>query len=113
MIKTNQVPKIGTFLQEEFLKPYKISQNKLSKAINVPQNRISEIINNKRRISIDTDLRLCKYFGLSEGYFVRIQDTFEMLRAKIAIGKQLEKITPLEREECCSRPACNPAYLAR
>ena len=114
MIKTNQIPEIGTFLNEEFLKPLQISQNKLSKAIKVPQNRISNIVNNITGITIDTDLRLCKYFGLSDGYFLRVQDTFEMLRTKIKLGKQLDEIKPLKREERCPSPAkCHSAYLQR
>lgn len=94
MIKNIEIPKIGEFLQEEFLTPLKISQNALAKAINVSQNRISEIVNNRRGITIDTDLRLCKYFGLSEGYFFGIQEDFEKLRVKKEIKKSLAKIVP-------------------
>lgn len=116
MIKENMIPKIGEFLNEEFLKPLKISQNKLAKAINVPQNRISHIINNKRNISVDTDLRLCKFFKLSEGYFLRIQDTFEALRVKINIKDELDDITPYEYDEDDSFNIYNksiPAYACK
>ena len=99
MIKEDMIPKIGEFLNDEFLKPLKISQNKLAKAINVPQNRISNIINNKLNITVDTDLRLCKFFNLSEGYFLRIQETFEALRVKVKIKDELEDITPYEFED--------------
>ena len=99
MIKKNMIPTIGEFLNEEFLKPFKISQTKLAEAINVPQNRISNIVNNKRNISVDTDLRLCKFFKLSEGYFLRVQETFEALRVKADIKDELEDIIPFEPEE--------------
>ena len=113
MIKKNMIPKIGEFLNEEFLKPLKISQTKLAKAINVPQNRISNIVNNKLNISVDTDLRLCKFFKLSEGYFLRIQETFEALRIKADIQDELEEIVPFEPEENSSFNFDNkltPAY---
>jgi addiction module HigA family antidote len=61
---------IGKILQEEFMEPYKLSQNNLAKAIGIPQHCLSDIITGKRRISADTDLRLCRYFGLTDGYFI-------------------------------------------
>ena len=64
-----EIPHIGEVLNEEFLQPLGLSQNKLAKAIGVPQNRINAIINKQRGITADTDLRLTTYFGLSEGYF--------------------------------------------
>lgn len=61
----------GEILLEEFLKPMGISQYALAKAIAVPPRRINEIVHGKRAISADTDLRLCKFFGLTEGYWLR------------------------------------------
>ena len=116
MIKKNMIPTIGEFLNEEFLQPLKISQTKLAKAINVPQNRISNIVNNKLNITVDTDLRLCKFFKLSEGYFLRVQETFEALRVKAEIKDELEEIVPFEPEEDNSINFGNkltPAYTCK
>ena len=63
------IPTIGEVLCEEFMRPYGLSQNALAKAMGVPQNRISDIIAGKRGISADTDLRLYRFFGLTDGYF--------------------------------------------
>jgi addiction module HigA family antidote len=91
------IPHVGEVLASEFLEPLNISQNAIAKAIGIPQNRISDIINGKRGISADTDLRLCKYFGLSEGYFSGLQTDFERIRAKQKIKADLEKIIPMKK----------------
>ena len=95
MAYTDNLPVIGEVLASEFLEPMNISQNALAKALSIPQNRLSDIINGKRRISADTDLRLCKYFGLTDGYFTGMQMDFERIAAKRKLQKELEKITPL------------------
>jgi len=92
----NDLPTIGEVLATEFLAPMNISQNALAKALGIPQNRLSDIINGKRGISADTDLRLCKYFGLTDGYFTGMQMDFERIAAKRKLKKELEKITPLK-----------------
>ena len=90
------LPAIGEVLATEFLKPLNISQNALAKAIGVPQNRLSDIINGKRGISADTDLRLCRYFGLTDGFFIGMQMDFERIAAKQKIKDELKKIIPLK-----------------
>ena len=92
----NNVPAIGEVLASEFLEPMNISQNALAKALGIPQNRISDIINGKRGISADTDLRLCKYFGLTDGYFTGMQMDFERIAAKRKLQDELRKIIPLK-----------------
>jgi antitoxin HigA-1 len=67
------------------------------RAIGVPGNRIHAIINRTRAITGDTDLRLCKFFGLSEGYFLRLQNGYDTLEAKRRIAAQLAKIKPYKR----------------
>ena len=62
---------VGQMLKAEFLEPLKLSQNALAQAIGVPSNRINGIINGTRGITADTDLRLTRYFGLTEGFFLR------------------------------------------
>lgn len=64
------------------MEPLGLSQNTLANAINVPSNRINAIIRSQRSITADTDLRLTKYFGLSKGYFLRLQNNFELLAAE-------------------------------
>lgn len=77
-----KIPHIGQVLQDEFLEPLGLSQNALALAIGVPSNRINGIIRGQRSITADTDLRLTKYFGLSKGYFLRLQNNFELLEAE-------------------------------
>jgi len=96
MTKNNNIPNIGEVLALEFLVPMNISQNSLAKALGIPQNRLSEIINGKRGISADTDLRLCKYFGLTDGYFTGMQMDFERIAAKHKLKKELNNIKPLK-----------------
>jgi addiction module HigA family antidote len=96
MTRENNVPSIGEVLALEFLEPMNISQNALAKALGIPQNRISDIINGKRGISADTDLRLCKYFGLTDGYFTGLQMDFERIAAKQRLQKELKKIIPIK-----------------
>ena len=96
MIGSNSLPTVGEVLASEFLEPFHISQNALAKALGIPQNRLSDIINGKRGVSADTDLRLCKYFGLTDGYFSGLQMDFERIAAKRRLCNELEKIIPLK-----------------
>jgi len=96
MIRENNIPTVGEVLALEFLEPMNISQNALAKALGIPQNRISDIINGKRGVSADTDLRLCKYFGLTDGYFTGLQMDFERIAAKQRLQKELKKIIPMK-----------------
>ena len=75
-------PKVGEILKEEFLEEIGMSQNALAKAISVPSNRIHAIVNGTRGVTADIDLRLCRFFGLSEGYFLRLQNAYELMEAK-------------------------------
>lgn len=87
-------PHAGEILKSEFLDEIGISQNSLARAINVPTNRIHGIIKGQRSITADTDLRLCRFFGLSEGYFLRLQITHDLLEAKRELVGTIEKIKP-------------------
>lgn len=88
------VPHIGEILKEEFLEPLEITQNALANAIGVPTNRINAIVRGQRGITADTDLRLTKYFGLSKGYFLRLQSNLELLEQGRKIEKELSNIVP-------------------
>lgn len=82
----------GIFLKEEFLKPLNISAYRLAKDIDVTPMRISEILRGKRGISANTGLRLAKYFGMSEGYFIRLQAQYDMDKAKESLVEEIEGI---------------------
>lgn len=96
MQKFINISHIGEILLEEFLEPLKISQNVLALAINVPPNRINAIIRGQRSVTADTDLRLTKYFGLSKGYFLRLQNDFQMLETEQLIYNELFNIVPYD-----------------
>ena len=81
----------GEILNEEFLKPMKISQYRLAKDISVPARRINEIVKAKRSISTDTALRLAMYFGLSERFWVNLQSRYDLETEKDRLGNRLNK----------------------
>jgi addiction module HigA family antidote len=96
----------GELLREEFLLPMGLSQYRLAKEIDVPAQRISEIVAGKRTITADTDLRLCRFFGLSNGYWLRSQAAYDTDVAEEALGKTLAKIKPWNRPRAsATRPA--------
>lgn len=84
----------GELLKEEFLEPMGISQYRLAKEIGVPAQRISQIIAGKRSITADTDLRLCRFFGLSNGYWLRAQAAFDTEVSEDSLEDQLKNIRP-------------------
>ena len=84
----------GELLGEEFLEPRGISQYRLAKEIGVPAQRISDIVAGKRAITADTDLRLCRFFGLSNGYWLRAQVLHDTEVAERALSSTLAKIKP-------------------
>jgi len=84
----------GEILLEEFLKPMGLSQYRLAKEIGVPAQRISEIVAGKRTVTADTDLRLCRFFGLSNGYWLRAQAAHDTEVAERNMGPLLKNITP-------------------
>ena len=87
----------GEMLMEEFLKPLSQSQYALARAVHVPPRRINEIVHGKRAVTADTDLRLCRFFGLSEGWWLRLQADYDIALAKESMTEVLSKIEPLPR----------------
>lgn len=87
-------PHPGEILLEEFLKPMGLSQNALARAIHVPPRRINEIVLGQRGVTADTDLRLARYFGLSEGFFLSLQIEFDLMRRRRELGDDLAAIAP-------------------
>ena len=84
----------GDILAEDFLGPMDITKYRLAKEIDVPPQRIGDIVAGKRSITADTDLRLCKFFGLSEGYWLRAQVAYDIEVAKRSLKPQLARIQP-------------------
>ena len=84
----------GELLIEEFLIPMGLSQYRLAKEIGVPAQRIGEIVAGKRSVTADTDLRLCRFFGLSNGYWLRAQVAYDTEVAEEALAEALDRIKP-------------------
>jgi addiction module HigA family antidote len=84
----------GEMLTEEFLKPLGMSNYRLAREIDVPAQRIGEIIAGRRSVTADTDLRLCRFFGLSDGWWLRLQADYDTQLARSTLAKTLAKIKP-------------------
>lgn len=84
----------GEILLEEFILPAGLSQTALANAIGVPPRRINEIVLGKRAITADTDLRLARYWGTSEGFFLNLQKSYELRIQRAKMGEALAMITP-------------------
>ena len=90
-----QTPKISEILLEEFMKPLHVSAYKLAHSINVPVSRIQDILHDRRKITVDTSVRLGKYFGVSEMYFLNLQNDIDLRNIKIELKTELDKIVPI------------------
>jgi antitoxin HigA-1 len=93
---TNQIPNPtpGDILFSEFIEPMGLTQTGLARAIGVSPRRINEIVLGKRAITADTDLRLARYFGVSEGFWLGIQADYDLLQRRRQIGSALARIEP-------------------
>jgi addiction module HigA family antidote len=85
----------GEILLEEFLGPLRVSQYQLAKAVDVPARRINEIVHRQRRISADTALRLARYLGTSERFWINLQARYDPEVEKDRLGAALDDIQPL------------------
>ena len=94
-VKTIETPKVSEILWNEFMQPYEISAYKLANAIGVPVSRIQDILHDRRKITIDTSLRLAKYFGVSDNYFLNIQNDIDMRNAKEELHYEIANIETL------------------
>jgi antitoxin HigA-1 len=86
---------LGEILLEEFLKPLGVSQYQLAKQIGVPARRINEIVHGQLRVSADTALRLARFFGTSERFWINLQSRYDLEVEKDRLGDALEGIRPL------------------
>ena len=98
MQKYIETPSVGEILYEEFMQPFNLSSYKLAQDIHVPISRIREIISGKRRITVDTSLRLGRYFGVSEKYFLNLQNDIDLRNAKHNHEADLISIIPFKKE---------------
>ena len=89
-------PHPGEILMHEFLEPMGISQYRLAKEIGVPQRRIGEIVAGRRALTVDTGLRLARFFGTSDGFWVGLQTDYDTARAKDALSAVLSRIRRFE-----------------
>ena len=91
-----KAPTAGEILYEEFMKPMGISAYKLAQDTRVPVSRVQDILHGRRKISVDTSLRLAKYFGVSDNYFLNIQNDIDLRMTKIALQDVIESITTIQ-----------------
>lgn len=84
----------GELLWEEFMVPMGLSRYRLAKEIGVPAPRIGDIVSGKRAVTADSDLRLCRFFGLSDGYWLRAQAAYDIEVAQRELAPELKKIKP-------------------
>jgi addiction module HigA family antidote len=103
----------GELLLEEFLTPMGISQYRLAKEIDVPAQRISQIVSGKRAVTADTDLRLCRFFGLSSGYWLRAQAAHDTEVAQRELAAVLKRIKPWTANAAEQRRAADAASRRR
>ena len=89
-------PKISEILREEFMEPMGISAYKLAQAIHVPTSRIQDILHDRRKITADTSLRLAKYFGVSDRYFLDMQNDIDLRELKTRMSKEISDIRPFQ-----------------
>ena len=85
-------PTVSEILREEFMEPLGISAYRLAQAINVPTSRVQDILHDRRKITADTSLRLAKFFGVSDRYFLDIQNDIDIRNLKIQLANEIAKI---------------------
>ena len=96
MTKRIETPTVGEILSEEFMKPYGVSAYRLAKEIGVPTSRIQDILHGRRKITPETSLRLSKVFGVSEKYFLDIQNDIDIRNLKEKMAADINSIRVLK-----------------
>ena len=97
MSRRIKTPTVGEILKEEFMEPLNVSAYKLANDVHVPVSRVQDILHGRRKITVDTSLRLAKYFGVSDDFFLKIQNDIDLRNTKMNLKKELESIVALER----------------
>ena len=85
-------PTVGEIFQEEFMEPMKISAYRLAQEIHVPVSHIQDILHDRRKITADTSLRLAKFFGVSDKYFLDMQNDIDIRNLKVSIAADIAQI---------------------
>ena len=89
-----ETPKMSEILYEEFMEPLGISAYRLAHDIDVPVSRIQDILHDRRKITVDTSLRLARYFGVSDRFFLNLQNDIDIRNMKMEMKSEFEKISP-------------------
>ncbi|MBQ4218258.1 MAG: HigA family addiction module antidote protein [Butyrivibrio sp.] len=89
-----ETPKMSEILYEEFMEPLGISAYKLAQAIHVPVSRIQDILHDRRKVTVDTSLRLARFFGVSDRYFLDIQNDIDIRNLRISMADDIKMIHP-------------------
>ena len=89
-------PTVGEILSEEFMEPMNLTAYKLAQGIHVPTSRIQGILHNRRKITADTSLRLAKFFGVSDRFFLDIQNDIDIRNLKASMAQEIEEIRTLD-----------------
>ena len=89
-------PKMSEILMEEFMIPMNLSAYRLAQEIHVPASRIQDILHDRRKITADTSLRLAKYFGVTDRYFLDLQNDIDIRELKNKMAKDIENIQPCQ-----------------
>lgn len=97
MVDFISAPTISEILREEFMEPMKLSAYRLAKEIHVPVSRIQAILNGSRRITADTSLRLAKFFGVSDRYFLDMQSDLDIRALKSSIQEEIANINTFQK----------------
>lgn len=92
----NQAVNLGDILKEEFMNPYHLSASQLARNILVPTSRIQDILHNRRKITLDTSIRLGKFFGASNTYFLNMQNTIDIRNMDSQKQKEYQNIKPIK-----------------
>ncbi|MBR4530243.1 MAG: HigA family addiction module antidote protein [Lachnospiraceae bacterium] len=90
--KTIPTPTIGEILREEFMEPYDLTAYHLARELHVPVSRIQDLLHDRRKISVDTSLRLARFFNVSDRFFLNLQNDIDMRNAKVELAKEIESI---------------------
>ncbi len=93
---TIPTPKMSEILWEEFMEPMGVSAYKLAQAIHVPTSRIQDILHDRRKTTADTSLRLARYFGVSDRYFLDMQNDIDVRELKVRMSKEISDIQPFQ-----------------
>ena len=96
MKKRIETPSVSEILKEEFMDPMNVSAYRLAKDIGVPVSRVQDILHGRRKITVDTSLRLAKYFGVSDSYFLNIQNDIDFRNEKEKLKAELDSIPALQ-----------------